>query len=173
MSIVISKPNFKTKEGHTFVDLNLYLSEFERGALRFSSTLKSRDVVVSKDFNAISNSMRNILTSRRGDRPLLPEFGVDLERFLFQPLSENTGREISSTILEAIEKWESRVKVERVSTIINNTNLEYQISLFISVPILDLRNANFFMTFGKDTGLYLDQDVKSPFNTPPKYPFGL
>jgi phage baseplate assembly protein W len=63
------------------------------------------------DIADIYQSIDNILNTVPGERLFLPEFGCDLERYLFQLISEETGFSILGEVVKAINRWEPRVVV--------------------------------------------------------------
>lgn len=59
----------------------------------------------------IEASLRRIFHTVPGDRVMLPEFGCNLRKFLFEPNDNFLVYEIKSTVKKAIERWEPRVQV--------------------------------------------------------------
>ena len=51
---------------------------------------------------------------RAGERLRLPEFGGGLRRFLFEPNTTATRRQIKDRIGKALARWEPRIRVESV-----------------------------------------------------------
>jgi possible outer wedge baseplate protein and lysozyme len=74
--------------------------------------INSSDVVQNK--SAIDNSIKNILTTRRGSMPGKPEFGVNIEELLFEPLDHNLINYIKNIIYEVLYKYEPRIYVNNV-----------------------------------------------------------
>ncbi len=62
----------------------------------------------------IKESIRAVLLTRKGERPLRPELGSELYRFLFRPLTESLLSEIQSEVRESITRCEPRVAVKDV-----------------------------------------------------------
>lgn len=57
----------------------------------------------------IRSSIYNILSTRKGERVFLPDFGTSLHSLLFEPM-DNITRKIAQNILtEDIQLWEKRV----------------------------------------------------------------
>lgn len=50
---------------------------------------------------------------------MLPEFGANLRRFLFEPNDEILRLEVRNAIIQAIELWEPRVVIEQVEVTSN------------------------------------------------------
>jgi phage baseplate assembly protein W len=146
---------------YTYVDLHLDITESvaKTDNNRF---IRGNDIEVDYDEAAIRNSIVNIFNTKKGERFLIPEFGADLYRYLFSPVTESTGNMIGRTILNALELWEPRVIVEKVNVIgkpfgsitpkdtgrigtrglnINSpqTEGEYVITVIVSIPKLKRR----------------------------------
>ena len=71
---------------------------------------------VKKVINAdvVSDSIRNILRTRKGERVMLPTFGSNVGNILFDPMSEDVANMIYNEVVDAITKWEDRISIENV-----------------------------------------------------------
>lgn len=56
----------------------------------------------------VEQSVRLILTTRRGERPLRPKFGAGLDRFAFEGLGLTTQNLIRREVIAALARWEPR-----------------------------------------------------------------
>ncbi len=65
----------------------------------------------------VRESIRIILLTEPGERVMLREFGAGLTRFLHQPNTVATHRQLEDAISRAIGRWEPRVEVEEVSVV--------------------------------------------------------
>jgi len=63
----------------------------------------------------VEQSVRLILTTRRGERPLRPRFGADLDRFAFEGLGLTTQNLIRREVIAALSRWEPRIQDLEVS----------------------------------------------------------
>jgi len=97
---------------------------------------QNSDIRVDYDINAIKNSIFNIFNTIPGERYLIPTFGCNLMRYLFQPISEITANAIGQTILSAIRDWEPRVKIQNINIIGVPDDHEYAISFELIFPVL-------------------------------------
>ncbi len=61
------------------------------------------------NLDSIFQSIKNIISTNRGERLFLPGFGADLDSFLFEPIDEITALQIFKALLTAIEEWDPRV----------------------------------------------------------------
>ena len=64
---------------------------------------------------AISNSIKNILTTVKGSIPGKPQFGTNLGNYLFNNLDHITKSLMIRTIKEALNKFEPRITVTEVN----------------------------------------------------------
>jgi phage baseplate assembly protein W len=67
----------------------------------------------------VRESLRIILSTRPGERILQPDFGCDLDRYLFEPNNVSTLRLIQEEVRRAITRWESRVKLVDIQVTVN------------------------------------------------------
>ena len=125
-------------QGYLFKDLFLDLktSVYYNKQLNKNSVLK--DVQGVFDENAIRNSITNIFFTAPGQKILSPEFGLDLRRYLFEPISDFSAFAIKDDIQNRLPLMEPRLEIEGVSVIPNPDDNEYRINLQINVPSLDV-----------------------------------
>jgi phage baseplate assembly protein W len=97
-----------------------------------------KDVQGLFDLESIQNSIANALLTSPGEKILNPEFGVDLRRFIFDPISPFTELEIQSDIEENLPTFEPRIELENVIVTANIDQQEYNITLQINVPSLNV-----------------------------------
>ena len=123
--------------GWTYVDLHLDMVETNIKVNQTGASIRGKDVKVDYDLDAILNSLRNIFSTRKGERFLVPEFGCNLYRYLFEPISEYTGNKIGNEIVTAIETWEPRVTLKVVNVVGNPDIHQYDVT--ISLVINDIK----------------------------------
>jgi phage baseplate assembly protein W len=63
----------------------------------------------------VEQAIQIILLTERGERPMLPEFGGGLRRYLFEPNSPPTWRAIENVVRAALIDWEPRIDVDRIA----------------------------------------------------------
>lgn len=97
--------------------------------------IDKNDLLVSYDQQAIANSIRNLFTTTPGQRFLFPLYGLDLRRFLFEPINEATARTIGETITRAITTFEPRVAIEACNVIGYPDSNQYEIELILQLPV--------------------------------------
>ena len=62
----------------------------------------------------VRESIEIVLRTSPGERLRLPEFGAGLDRFLFEPNTTATRRQIEDRIAKALRVWEPRVVVQGI-----------------------------------------------------------
>lgn len=66
------------------------------------------------NIQAINNSIKNILLTRRGSVPGIPRFGSDLYTLIFSQLDSLTESVAKSMILSALSEFEDRIIVKNI-----------------------------------------------------------
>lgn len=97
-----------------------------------------RDIRANFDIEAIKTSVGNCFLTSPGQKILNPTFGVDLRRFLFDPVDKYIANIITDDIRRKLPIMEPRIRVSNVSVVPNAENQEYEIYLQIDVPILNV-----------------------------------
>ena len=151
----------KISPDFTYNDLHFDIAEDTAQTNTENPSPRGKDIKIDFDTQAIRNSIINILNTTPGERFLIPEFGANLRKYLFMSVTKSVGTLIGNTILNAIEKWEPRVRVEKVQVVgrpfgsvtpkdtgkFNNilpnsspsTENEYDVTLIVSVPTFKRR----------------------------------
>lgn len=96
------------------------------------------DLRTLNDEASIVNCIKNIFTTIPGQKILNPAFGVDLTRWLFEPISEFRGREMAEVIISSIEKFEPRVLVTNIEVTADISGQAYIIKLSLQIPGLNI-----------------------------------
>jgi len=122
-----------------FVYQDLHM-DFDRDS-RYDTTLGYRvqrnDIKVDYDESAIFNSLRNLLTTKPGQRFLFPLYGLDLTQFLFQPITSFNAQLIGDLIVSSIDNFETRVNLLNVQVIPDTDNNTYNITIIVQIPIFN------------------------------------
>lgn len=67
----------------------------------------------------VRESICIILRTRPGERSLRPDFGCDLDRYLFEPNNLATLRLIQEEVKRALSRWEPRIHLDDVLVEVN------------------------------------------------------
>lgn len=122
----LDKEIIDTSSVYTDLHLDLQLSKNIGSGINY---VNSKDILVDYDIAAIKNSIKNIFTTKKGEKILAPEFGCSLEQYLFEPISELYGRLIGEDILNSIAKYEPRIEVTAVNVLTLPDDNRYDIEI--------------------------------------------
>lgn len=61
------------------------------------------------ELEEIKQSVHLILTTRRGERPFRPRFGVNLDQYAFELMDATTCNLIRQEVIAALQMWEPRI----------------------------------------------------------------
>ena len=107
------------------------------------------DIAASTDEGAIKNSLINLFTTMPGQKLLDPAYGLNINQFLFGPLSEDTAEEIGEAIFNGVSFYEPRVTVENVNVNVNDLDQQYEILISLRIPTLSNTTVEFTGILGQ------------------------
>jgi uncharacterized protein len=73
-----------------------------------------QQVLMVADEQDIQESLEILLSTHMGERLMQPEFGCNLEGYLFDALNATTQTAIKLTVTEALRRFEPRIRLESV-----------------------------------------------------------
>ena len=100
---------------------------FKDISMTFQSNPLTDDLIVIKDANASTRSIRNIVFTLPGEKPFEPDFGSYISGSLFENMDDITGGVIEDQIRESINNWEPRVNLTEVITNPNFDNNAFDV----------------------------------------------
>jgi phage baseplate assembly protein W len=86
------------------------------------------DVAMAEDDKAIKQSIYNILNTVSGSRPINPDFGCNLNKYLFEPYGKDTAQLIGDDIYRNIG-GEPRITPISIDIQMNDSESSYSISI--------------------------------------------
>ena len=109
-------------------------------AIGMARNANTKDVAVVKNDNAIKQAVRNLILTTPGEKPFQPLVGSNISQLLFEPLDDFTEDAIRQEIINTINRFEPRVRLETVEVIGNfsrntfDVTVEYRI---VGIPIVE------------------------------------
>lgn len=88
---------------------------------------------LSEEVAAISNSIRNLLLTKKGSLPGDPDFGSNLWNYLFEPFSTLVELEITSQVVDLLNKYEKRIEVISSDVIYNYDYNSIDITIYFRI----------------------------------------
>ena len=70
----------------------------------------------------IEESMRLVLATAYGERPMRPEFGCGIHEFVFAPADATTAGRIAFEVESSLRRWEPRIEVLDVTVSVDSDN---------------------------------------------------
>lgn len=125
-------------KGFLYKDISLDLENGYTYNNQLNTRAKLNDVVALFDLDAVKNSIRTCFLTSPGQKILSPTYGIDLRRYLFEPITIDTAFFIRNDILNNLSRFEPRVVLRGVSVIPDTDNNQYNITLQIDVPSLNI-----------------------------------
>ena len=87
---------------------------------------------------AIKQNLKTLILTDKGERIMLPNFGVGLKKFLFENFSQTTTYQIESEIKSQVKKYMPFVNVVAVNILEDPDNLnKLYVSVNFTVPALN------------------------------------
>ena len=103
--------------------------------LDFTPNPITGDVAPSGDERAVRLALINLLRTPVGTKPFYPQYGTNLDRYVFDPADAITESELNEEIAETIRKFEPRVKLVAIESSIESYGVDIRIEYFvINVP---------------------------------------
>ena len=78
----------------------------------------------------IENSIKDILLTPLGSRVMLPEYGSRIYELIDRKVDDEFRADLACFVIEAVEKWEKRVKIDEVRLIgLKDHRLSFKVAL--------------------------------------------
>ena len=97
-------------------------SSISRRYRDIDSTFLSRqsgDIFKKTDAAAVKHSIKNLLMTNESEKPFLPQYGGNLNSFLFSLSEEFDELDVKEQVSQAIDNFEPRARVREVAVDIN------------------------------------------------------
>ena len=113
-----------------------------------------KDLAAIYDIEAVKNSIATAFLTAPGDKILAPTYGIDLRRYIFEPIDDFVSDIIKDDIETKLPIMEPRVEVENVEVIGDEDNNTYYINLQINIPSLGVTGVSIKSKLNS-TGYYI------------------
>ena len=105
------------------MDLNLSLTK----------SLQNNDILVLNEQQAIRNSIKNLILTRKGERIFQPYIGTSLESLLFEIIDENTADTIIEQIKKLISIYEPRIFIDSIEVFEQDDRITLSVSILYTI----------------------------------------
>jgi phage baseplate assembly protein W len=113
-------PQTKTSEIYSDFQTNLTVHPIKKDLTRLTNE------------DAVKRSIKNILLTNHYERPFRPRFGANLRKYLFENIDSIVIKHIENDILTAIENYEPRANVIKITVTSNPDNNAINASIIFS-----------------------------------------
>lgn len=93
------------------------ITDFLGSGWKYPISVKNGKIIPSVGEDSIRESVIIIITTAKGERVMRPNFGCELNEFVFAQNNTSTAGLIQFYVKEALLKWEPRIEVLDVSVI--------------------------------------------------------
>ena len=59
----------------------------------------------------IKSQIKQLLRTRKGERPMLPDYGIEIEKYLFDPLTSTIAAQLATEVRRAITLYASNIRL--------------------------------------------------------------
>jgi phage baseplate assembly protein W len=153
--ISITSLSRTVSSSYLFKDIEFDLKPNFTQNTQFLKTREIKDLRASQDIAAIKNSLFNLFTTQPGQKILNPIYGLNLTQYLFSALSPTNARVIGQSILEGVNSYEPRVEIKNINVEADYNNNQYNISLLLNVPSLNIKGVTLKGTLSQ-SGYYFN-----------------
>lgn len=110
-------------------DLKFQSRKYTDLDLNFRSHPFTKDVLLKKGDNSIKQSVKNLVLTRKGEKPFHPEIGSHIYTHLFDNMTVDTVVNIKTTIEDVINTYEPRVILSSVDVVANPDQNLYDVTI--------------------------------------------
>lgn len=90
-------------------------------------------LVTENSYQAINNSIHNIIFTNKGEKVGDPEFGTSIKKLLFNQMDVITEHLMRSELIDTIERYEPRVIIDDVSVTADYDSNLYKIQIIYRI----------------------------------------
>lgn len=90
-------------------------------------------LVTENSYQAINNSIHNIIFTNKGEKVGDPEFGTNIKKLLFNQMDVITEHLMRSELIDTIERYEPRVIIDDVSVTADYDSNLYRIQIIYRI----------------------------------------
>jgi phage baseplate assembly protein W len=99
-----------------------------------------KDLETLEDVDSVKQSMRAILMTRRGSRPMNPLFGSDVHKILFEKINNATSILLRNEIQRSITTWDPRIEILDIVVNTDEDNNAYMVDIYFRLKNLGIQD---------------------------------
>tara|TARA_Y100000593_G_scaffold92908_1_gene185993 strand:+ start:799 stop:1242 length:444 start_codon:yes stop_codon:yes gene_type:complete len=138
------KPLKNDRDENIFIGIDLPFRKSEGGDGWFAST--------SQTFAAVKNNIKALLMTTKGERLMQPNLGMNLKKYLFEPLNDDLIIEIENDIVQTFQFWLPFVNILDLDIRSNENDGYGGHTISVTLKFSIKQNQNFFDTVNVTIG---------------------
>lgn len=107
-------------------------------------TYNSQDgpFMLNKDMlSVVKQNLKHLILTDKGERIMLPDFGVGLRKYLFDNMTQLTSIQIESDIKTQVRKYMPYIEIRKIEILEDPNNLnKLSVGIIFSVPALNVND---------------------------------
>lgn len=107
-------------------------------------TYNSQDgpFMLNKDMlSVVKQNLKHLILTDKGERIMLPDFGVGLRKYLFDNMTQLTSIQIESDIKTQVRKYMPYIEIRKIEVLEDPNNLnKLSVGIIFSVPALNVND---------------------------------
>lgn len=108
--------------------------------LDFAPHPMTADVPQKTDAEAVKRAIRNLVMMNKYDKPFKPQIDARLTRLLFEPATPITAVMVRSNIIDILNRYEPRAKINDVIVLFNDDTNTFEVT--VSFMLLNTRETS-------------------------------
>ena len=138
------KPLKNDRDENIFIGIDLPFTKSEGNDGWFKSTATT--------FEAVRNNVKSLLLTEKGQRIMQPSLGINLKKYLFEPLDDNILISIENEILNTFKFWLPFVSITNIKVTMGEESDIGRNKLDVSVTFNINKSSNYFDTVNVTIG---------------------
>jgi len=138
------KPLSNDRDENIFIGIDLPFRKSSGNEGWFQSTTQT--------FNSVRNNIKSLLLTERGQRIMQPSLGLNLKKYLFEPINQDIVSRIESDIFETFNFWLPFVNILDLDISFNENYDVGRNQINISLKFNIKQNQNYFDTINVTIG---------------------
>jgi len=128
-------PHIARESEYIFKDIELDFQFTQLlGNVPANKSINAEDINDIRDIRAVVQSVRNIMGTVPGQKLLNPYLGLDLSKYIFDPITEQTADLIARAVLKGLGEQEPRVKINHLTVVASILEHAYHVQFTLEFP---------------------------------------
>lgn len=92
-------------------DFEIPLKKYKDVDLCFKRNPITGDIAVKKDERAIEQALKNVMLTRKGEKPFAPNVGSNISDILFEPMDAFSADRLERELIDNVGQFDERIRI--------------------------------------------------------------